>query len=128
VLLATDVAIWMPACAASPDGTCTNTAGRDAVNALEISQHPWKLIQSMETTISSAVNRHAGSIQSRIKMPTNAYRKRPQCTRHLTFFEMHWRKVSHHISNPTNQNHYRELFWTSLINHQQTKSESRNLG
>jgi hypothetical protein len=38
VLLATDVAIWMPACAASPDGTCTNTAGRDAVNALKSAQ------------------------------------------------------------------------------------------
>jgi hypothetical protein len=50
VLFATVVAIWMPAWAANPDGTWTNIAGNDAVNALIISQlsiiesySPWKL-------------------------------------------------------------------------------------
>lgn len=72
-LLATVVAIWMPACAASPDGTCTNTAGRDAVNALKISYTIVGFIQSMETTISSI---DMQGIQSRIDMSTYANHKR----------------------------------------------------
>jgi hypothetical protein len=124
VLLATVVAIWMPACAASPDGTCTKTAGSDAVKALIVSHSlkssysPWKLQLAQDQT---------RRIQARIYMPANADRKRPQCTRHLTFCKMQWRKVSHDVSYPTNQNHYRKLFRASLINHKKTESKSRNL-
>lgn len=74
MLLATVVAIWMPACAASPDGTCTNTAGSDAVNALTVSHSlsrsysPWKLQLARDRT---------RGIQAGIYMSTNAYCKRP---------------------------------------------------
>lgn len=52
VLFATVVAIWMPACAANPDGTWTNIAGKDAVNALIlVTEYPQWNVQSMETTI-----------------------------------------------------------------------------
>jgi hypothetical protein len=129
VVFATVVAIWIPAWAASPDGTCTNTAGKDAVNALKISKSrshpvsaysPWKL--------KSAQFLNCRAIQSRIKMPTDADGKCPQRTSNLTLRKMHRREISHHIPNPTNQDHHRKLFRTRLINHQETKRECRHLG
>ena len=61
-------------------------------------------------------------------MPTDADGKCPQRTSNLTLRKMHRREISHHISNPTNQDHHRELFRARLINHQQTKRKRRHLG
>jgi hypothetical protein len=82
-LFATVVAIWIPACAAKPDGTyCqrreqrqtwTNTAGNDAVNALLLNGNKGDL-QSMETNRLVYFDR---VVQSRVNMSAHADGKCP---------------------------------------------------